>query len=105
MRSSNSVVPYILGGIAVAIGVAVIFREKKERGLKSSLAMAEDWTPTVRIVTGVIGGGLMLYGNKSHGKLSRAAVTAGMGLVARSLLDQPVREWKDVIQPESILAL
>ena len=48
-------------------------------------------------------GGLLLYGMRSSGKLSKLSTTTGAALLSRSLADQPIDSWKDVLPGGALL--
>jgi hypothetical protein len=102
MRTSGGVMPYLLGGVALGAGAAWLLRKRAPSPLPEPKG---EWTLGMRLATGAIGGGLMMYGNRATGKTARLAAVTGMGLVTRSILDQPVRGWQDVIKPRTLLAL
>jgi gas vesicle protein len=64
----------------------------------------EDWALSGRIAAAAAGVALLLYGFRSKQAIARVAATAGIGLVARSISNRPVKDWADLLRPESILA-
>ena len=55
--------------------------------------MKDNWSPATRLLAGALGGGLTVYGLRSHGILARASAAAGAGLLARGLSNRPVGSW------------
>jgi osmotically-inducible protein OsmY/predicted transcriptional regulator len=55
--------------------------------------MKRNWSPSTRVMATAVGGGLMLYGMKSHNRIGKATATLGLGLLTRSITN---REMSDV---------
>ncbi|MGH7564428.1 MAG: SRPBCC family protein, partial [Gemmatimonadota bacterium] len=51
----------------------------------------ENWSPAARFAAGTTGGALVLLGLGRLGKLGIASTTVGAGLMARSIVNKPVR--------------
>ena len=51
----------------------------------------EHWSPTTRVLVGMTGGALALYGARRRGVLGTAITTAGLGLAARGITNMPFR--------------
>ena len=49
------------------------------------------WSPTTRLVAGLAGGALTIYGARRRGALGSAMSTAGLGMLARSITDFEMR--------------
>jgi uncharacterized membrane protein len=52
--------------------------------------LQESWSPTLRVLAGCAGSGLLLYGAKNRKSIGKAAVVNGALLLARSILNAPV---------------
>lgn len=98
MRDDERLNPYLLGALAIGTGVGlfVLLRSQKDDA---------HWSPAARLVAGAIGGGLLIYGRNATGKTAKLAEATGIGMLTRSLLDQPVRSLRDVIKPTQLMAL
>jgi uncharacterized membrane protein len=53
------------------------------------------WTPTARLIGGVVGGGLAAYGLRSSNRVGKATTLAGVGLLTRAITNQDVRSLAD----------
>jgi uncharacterized membrane protein len=51
--------------------------------------LQENWSPAVRLLTGIIGGGMALAGTRKGGRLGNVVGAAGMGLVTRAMTNLP----------------
>lgn len=65
----------------------------------------EGWTPAARFTAAAVGGGLLVYGLRSKNAIGRIAATAGAGLIARSISNNPVKNWMELVKPQSALGL
>lgn len=63
------------------------------------------WTPAARFTAAAIGGGLLIYGLRSHHAVARIAATAGAGLIARSISNNPVKNWMELLKPQSAMGI
>ena len=97
---------YLTGAIVIAAGAALVLLFRKREG-KRSLLHAEEghWSPAMRVATGAAGGGLLLYGSQAKGKLAALATTAGTGLLSRSLADEPIADWQEILPKEHLMSL
>jgi uncharacterized membrane protein len=114
MTGSKGMRSFLLGGAALGVGAAVAWKltSRKQhsdshdsRNLQTIENFREHWSPTMRFAVGAVGGGLMVYGMRASGKMSRVAVTTGAGLLARSVTDKPIHDWADVLKPQSLLGI
>lgn len=99
---------YLKVALVVAAGAAMLMilrNRTQDRSRAHHAANSDHWTPAMRLATGAAGGGLLLYGIKSSGKISKLATTAGAGLLSRSLADQPIDSWKDIIPTGALMPL
>jgi hypothetical protein len=99
---------YLVFGIAVGVGAALVWKlthgKRRPPARQQPVQTGEGhWSPTARILTGAIGGGLVLYSSRVPGKMSRIAMTAGTGLLMRSLNDQPVTKLTDFVRPQALI--
>jgi uncharacterized membrane protein len=53
--------------------------------------LQENWTPAIRLVTGIVGGAILLRGVRIKGAVGSALTTAGLGLLTRAATNLPVR--------------
>lgn len=63
---------------------------RRRQGKRSGL-FKTSWSPTTRLITGVTGGALVIYGGKRRGVIGSAAGTLGVGLVTRALTNLETR--------------
>ena len=56
-------------------------------------ARRQYWSPAYRLVTGIGGGGLLLWGLARRGLVGTGLGLAGLGLLGRSITNQPLRGW------------
>lgn len=97
MEHNGSMNSPLVAGLAIAagIGVALWLNRREDRGESRAVA---------RLASGAVGGGLLLYGMNASGKLSRLAATAGGTLLVRSLKDEPIRHWTEIINPAKMFS-
>ncbi len=114
MAATSGMKSFLIGGAALGIGAAVAWRLTSKRPPVDTHASRnlqtienfrekEHWSPTMRFAVGALGGGLMVYGMRASGRMSRVAVTTGAGLLARSVTDTPIQDWADILKPQSLL--
>jgi uncharacterized membrane protein/CBS domain-containing protein len=60
-----------------------------ERRRRSILERQKEWSPQTRILAAAAGGGLALLGARKRDTVSSLLASAGVGLVARSLINKP----------------
>lgn len=104
--------PLLIGGIVVGIGAALILRSRSKAAKtshdvrnKATVANFEDhWSSATRLAVGLIGGGLMVYGMRAEGRVAKIASTAGLTLVTRSVTDNPIHDWAEVMKPHLTLS-
>ncbi len=95
---------YVIGGLALGAGVVYYLNRRNRPAAEPAPVLAGNhWSRNERLAAGIAGAGLALYGMRSEGKFARAASLAGMGLLARSVQDQPVHKLSDVISPAALL--
>lgn len=98
---------YVRAGLLFAAGAAlVLLMPKREReDAARRVHQAEHWEPSARITTAAVGAALMLYGMKTTGKVAKLAATSGAGLLMRSIADEPIDSWRDVLPANSFHSL
>ena len=73
------------------------------RSRKGSHIGDERWSAATRMAIAAAGGGLLVYGLRSHGKTRQIAATAGAALVARGLTGRPFEGIGDLMHPARAL--
>lgn len=63
----------------------------KRRGGEKFGPLKTAWSPTTRLVAGLTGGALTIYGGKRRGALGSAMSTVGLGILARALTNFETR--------------
>ena len=63
----------------------------------------EKWSAATRMALAAAGGGLLVYGLRSHGRTRRIATTAGAALVARGITGKPFEGLSDLMNPARAL--
>ena len=63
----------------------------KQRGGERFGPFKTTWSPTTRLVAGLTGGALTIYGGKRRGALGSAMSTVGLGILARALTNFETR--------------
>lgn len=71
--------------------------------MQAAPARNGDWSSAERIAAGAVGGGLIYYGSKSTGRFGKLAAAAGTAMLMRSLRDEPIQAWTDVVKPRMLL--
>ncbi len=64
----------------------------KRRGGERFGPFKTSWSPTTRLVAGLAGGALVLYGGKRRGALGSAMSTVGLGILGRALTNFETRQ-------------
>lgn len=70
-----------------------------KRGRSSGHQSHERWSSATRLAIAAAGGGLLVYGLRSHGKTRQIATTAGAALVARGVTGKPFEGIGDLMNP------
>jgi hypothetical protein len=50
--------------------------------------MQRNWSPAARVFAGALGGGMLLYGMKSRGRISKPMSALGVGLLTRGITNR-----------------
>lgn len=64
----------------------------ERRGQRSEF-MQSNWSPAARLMAGAVGGGMVLYGMRSKGRVAKAAAAVGAGLLTRGVSNKEVSSW------------